>query len=106
MAQSLQKKKDRRIGQTSKLHVVGIIIESETWLCYTTDMQHSYKSRDLIGVCDNKATAAAICQEHAKKGGELISHEQLQNLMNIQQTQWHDGENEYVIEKVKRNSLF
>lgn len=84
---------------------MGITIESETWLCYTTDMHHSYESRNVIGVCDNKATTAAICQEHAKKAGETISHEQLQNLMDIKQTQWHNGYREYVIEKVERNSL-
>lgn len=83
-----------------------MFVETETWLVYHTDDHHSYKSRDLIGVGENKAIAIRLILDHAKnKNGKKINKTQLANLKQLKQTQRYKGNGEYVIEKVIKNRL-
>ena len=76
-----------------------------TYLVYKTDAQHSYASRDIIGIADNQHHAVHICQLQAKKEAETISDEELWNLRGIKQTQGYSGEGEFQFEEVELNTL-
>lgn len=75
------------------------------FLVYKTDNWHSYRSRDLIGVCTSFNIAFKICLQQAKKEGEKISEDDIYNLRNIKQTQDYTGEGEFVIEEIDKNIL-
>lgn len=77
----------------------------KVFLVYHTDAQHSYASRDIIGIASNDVFAIEICIEHSNKYGEEISPEQLYNLRSIKQTQGYTGEGEYQFESVETNKL-
>lgn len=78
----------------------------ELFLVYKTDVHHSYASRDLIGVCTSFLNARMICGEQARKEGYRIDSDQSELLHAIKQTQGYEGEGEYVIESVAKNTLF
>ena len=72
-------------------------------LVYTTDHQHSYGSRDVIGIATNFQNAFFIAKKHAEVNNQIISQEQNTNLINLNQTQGMEGDYEYVIEEVLTN---
>lgn len=75
------------------------------FLCYKTDAQHSYSSRDIIGIGTDRGEAIEICRQKAFKEGSRIDSEQLWNLINLLQTQGYVGEGEFQIESVFVNQL-
>lgn len=78
---------------------------NSVYLVYKTDRQHTYASRDLIGIATTKAISVRICKEQAKKEGESITEEQLFNLNNIKQTQGYSGSGEFQFEELSTNIL-
>lgn len=72
----------------------------EVYMVYKTDAQHSYASRDLIGVATTPHVAMLICSEQATKEHQKLNREQIFNLDNIKQTQGYSGEGEFHYEKV------
>ena len=73
-------------------------------MVYKTDHQHSYASRDTIGVATNFQNAFFIAKKHAEVNNQVISQEQNINLVNLNQTQGMD-EWEYVFEELQTNKL-
>lgn len=74
------------------------------YVVYKTDSQHSYASRDIIGVATSHKMAISICRQQAKKEHRKINEEQLFNLNNIKQTQgYSDGE--FQFEEMKKDIL-
>jgi len=78
---------------------------NQIYLVYKTDANHSYASRDLIGVGLSKEHAIFLCYQQAKKEGEEIDDEQKHNLLNLKQTQGYAGTGEFDFELVKTNTL-
>ena len=78
---------------------------TQVFLVYKTDAQHSYASRDVIGIATTEEEAILLCQEQADKEGEAIDEEQLYNLSNLKQTQGYQGEGEFDYESMKINTL-
>jgi hypothetical protein len=78
---------------------------NQIYLVYKTDANHSYASRDIIGVATNKQDAIFLCYQQAQKEGETIDQEQLHNLENLKQTQGYSGKGEFDFETVKTNTL-
>lgn len=75
------------------------------YLVYKTDNQHSFKSRDIIGVVDELNNAIDICQQQAEKEECEILTDDIFNLGNIKQTQNYQGDGEFVIEEITINEL-
>jgi hypothetical protein len=75
------------------------------FVVYKTDMNHSYKSRDIIGIATSDIMAVKICTMQAKKENEQITKEQLWNLSNLKQTQGYNGEGEFQFEEIKTDTL-
>ena len=74
-------------------------------LVYKTDFQHSYASRDLIGICYTEKTPLDIVKEHIEKNGyPKLDDKQAWNLMNITQTQGYE-ECEYDTESQELDTL-
>jgi hypothetical protein len=77
----------------------------EIFNVYTTDIWHSYASRDTIAIATSLETAIKLCKKHAKESGRKISKDQVFNLRNILQTQGHNDEMEYQIEEMDVDTL-
>lgn len=75
------------------------------YIIYKTDFQHSYASRDMIGVASSKDNAINIIEQQAVKDGDKISSDDMYNLQNIMQTQNHTGNYEFDYEKVEVDTL-
>lgn len=77
------------------------------FLVYKTDVWHSRASQQLIGIATTPAIAIRICKAQAKKDGETIPAEQIEQLQNMKQTQG-DGETytgEFLFEQLDLNTL-
>ena len=77
----------------------------EIILVYKTDFQHSFASRDLIGVVRDTHPVTIINQYISKNNMEEMGHEQVWNLNNIGQTQGYIGDCEFATEKVEADTL-
>ncbi len=75
------------------------------FLVYKTDGNHSYASRDIIGLASDRAYAMLLCKEKAKAEGYEISGDQEWNLGNLEQTQGYSGEGEFQYEKIETDTL-
>jgi len=75
------------------------------YMVYVTDFQHSYASRDLIGVGLSREHAMNIIAMKAEKDGDPLSEDDMYNLKHINQTQGYDGCHEFVIDEVEPNIL-
>lgn len=75
------------------------------YLIYKTDCNHSYASRDLIGITGNKKTVMKLIKQKVKLEGEKLDSDQKFNLENISQTQGYEGEGEFHFEEVETNKL-
>lgn len=75
------------------------------YLIYKTDNQHSFNSRDVIGIVEEESKVLGICQLQAKKEEFVITGEQIFNLSNYKQTQGYVGDGEFVYENVNINEL-
>lgn len=75
------------------------------FIVYKTDVHHSYDSRYIIGVATSKRSAIEICKAQAQKEGEHIDKEDLQLLIDIQQTQGYAGEGEFHFEGMTTDTL-
>ena len=75
------------------------------WVVYKTDAQHSFGSRDVIGICTDLPSAIGICKEKATQDGGSIDSDDLFNLNNIKQTQGYLGEGEFDIEELSLNRM-
>jgi hypothetical protein len=80
--------------------------QSKVFLVHTCNVWHQRNSYELIAVADTKAIAINMVRAHADKQGETISEDNLHLLETINQTQGHEGENEYIIEAYSPNTLF
>lgn len=80
---------------------------NQVFLVYKTDVQHSYASRDIIGIATTHAIACFLCQYQAKKEGFKIpiNSDQWHNLFNLKQTQGYKGEGEFQFEAVNTDIL-
>lgn len=78
----------------------------KVYAVYKTDVQHSYASRDLIGIGELFISAFDLCKKQAKKEGYKISVDDEFNLRHISQTQGYEGPGEFVIEELTLNVLF
>lgn len=76
------------------------------FVCYKTDTQHSYASRDIIGIASNPLIAVDLCNQHATKSGLPITKDQLWNLLHLKQTQGYKGSGEYQFEELPVNVIF
>ena len=74
-------------------------------LIYKTDCNHSYASRDIIGIVENESLILPIIEQQAEKEGQQIDLEQEFNIINIKQTQGYIGEGEFQAEPVQINVL-
>lgn len=76
-------------------------------IIYTTDVNHSYASRDIIAVTSGRHRAIKLVIDHAINNGSKLSDDDIDNLMRINQTQGFEGDcaGEYVIEEVVLNTL-
>lgn len=79
--------------------------EKTFYMVYSTDFNHSYSSRDLLGVSTTFKKAFSIVKQASKKEGVKLDEDDLYLLESIGQTQGHLGKCEYVIEPVKANIL-
>ena len=80
-------------------------IEMKITIIYKTDNQHSFKSRDVIGVSRNiDELTSLICQQVNKEGGSLYL-EQWELLANTNQTQGYKGDGEFVVEEIEIGTL-
>lgn len=79
------------------------------YLVYKTDVNHTYASRDLIGIATDQIFAIQMCQDKAIIEGEDLNNiensDALHTLINQHQTQGYSGEGEFQYEKVKVNEL-
>lgn len=79
------------------------------FLVYKTDVNHSYASRDLIGVATSQILAVLICEEKAlKEGCNLYSKKNIDAmhmLINKGQTQGYSGDGEFQYERVEIDTL-
>lgn len=75
------------------------------YVLYKTDAWHSYASRDIIGVSNDKSVIINLCKQQAKKEGEELSEDDLFNLHNIKQTQGYAGEGEFHYEEIETDQL-
>ena len=75
------------------------------FLVYKTDSNHSYASRDIIGVATTKNHAITLCIEQAQKEGFTLDSDQLFNIKNIEQTQGYEGEGEFHYEQMETDTL-
>ena len=84
---------------------------TQVYIIYKTDAQHSYNSRDIIGIASDeheeiaRITAIEICEQQAEKEGNFITIEQLFNLNNYKQTQNYSGDGEFQFEAIETNKL-
>lgn len=74
-------------------------------IVYKTDNQHSYASRDMIGITPLTTSPIDLIQEHARKEGEMLSGDDIINLHSLRKTQGYKGEGEYDWETVELNTL-
>lgn len=81
------------------------IKENQVFIVYKTDAQHSYASRDVIGIATSIYNACDIVALHDKKHGCYLKKDDLYMLENILQTQNYKGEGEFHIEKMQVNKL-
>lgn len=77
----------------------------EVFIVYKTDSNHSYASRDTIGVATTKKKAISLCKAKAQKEGEGLDEDQLFNLENISQTQGYSGSGEFHFESLPTNTI-
>jgi len=75
------------------------------FIVYKTDAQHSYVSRDILGIATNPFSAIDLIASKARAEGFKIDAEQYFNLQNIKQTQGYTGEGEFSFEQVKTDVL-
>lgn len=75
------------------------------YIVYKTDNQHSYASRDVIGLATSKSLAIILCRQQALKEGYILEKDQLFNLINLKQTQGYNGEGEFFFEMMEPNKL-
>lgn len=73
-----------------------------TYAVYFTDNQHTFQSRELIGVVTNLDPVGFIIS-HALKNESFISMDDINNLKNIKQTQNYEDDGEYVYEAIAVN---
>ena len=71
---------------------------------YKTDVNHSYASRDLIGVAVH-LTPLELIQQQVKKEDETLDEDQVFNIGNIGQTQGYSGEGEFDTEEIEIDIL-
>jgi len=78
----------------------------EVILVYRTDVWHTYKSRDLIGVCTDRDNALeVIIQAVEEEGIPPLSEEQIDLLNRLGQTQDYHGEGEFQTEQYELNTI-
>ena len=77
---------------------------SKIYLVYTTDVWHSYSSRDIIGVCTTFLNCMKVIRAHVKNlKRERLSGDNEYDLEKYHQTQGR--EENYDIEEVEKNTL-
>jgi hypothetical protein len=75
-------------------------------LVYRTDVWHSYESRDLIGVCTNRAEVLEVVEQAVEQDGlPPLSGEQIDLFNRLGQTQDYHGEGEFHTEQYELNTL-
>lgn len=72
---------------------------------YKTDVWHTHASRELIGASGSLEGAISLIEQFCTKEGEQFSEHDLYLLRTIQQTQDHEGDGEFIIEKVTLDEL-
>lgn len=74
---------------------------------YTTDVWHTHKSKELIGIATSVTEVIKICKNFARKEGAIISADDLYNLKHLKQSQGYEGANagEFVYEEIEANVL-
>jgi len=77
---------------------------NKAYLVYQTDVNHSYDSRNLIGVATTPESAIVIIVDHTLKFGGTINYERLEQLRTIQQTQGYNGVGEFQFEEVETDA--
>lgn len=75
------------------------------FLVYKTDNQHSYASRDVIGVASSKQEAINLVIMQATKEHARVNKNDLHNLNNLQQTQGYKGDGEFSFESIELDVL-
>ena len=75
------------------------------YIVYKTDKNHSYASREIIGVATSENKAISICRQQVKKEGDKIDKEQLCHLLKMNQTQGYSGEGEFQLGEFESNKL-
>lgn len=65
------------------------------YLVYTTDFNHSYSSRDLIGACTSFTQVMKVIRSRAQIEGVKLNEDDIYNLNHIKQTQGYDGSFEF-----------
>jgi hypothetical protein len=78
----------------------------EVILVYRTDVWHTYKSRDLIGVCTDRQEALKVIKQAVEEEGiPPLSEEQIDLLNRLGQTQGYHGQGEFQTELWETNQL-
>ena len=67
---------------------------------YKTDANHTYASRNMIGIASDDHNAQMICKERAYKEGNNIIGDAWDTLVTLNQTQGYQGEGEFQIEEI------
>lgn len=75
------------------------------FLVYKTDSWHTYKSRELIGVCTSDEQVMRIIIERIEKEFGEWDTEFIEHLKTMRQSQCYIGEGEFQYEPVELNVL-
>jgi hypothetical protein len=75
-------------------------------LVYRTDVWHTYKSRDLIGVCTDRDETLKVVEQAVEQDGlPPLSEEQIDLLNRLGQTQGYHGRGEFQTEQYELNTI-
>jgi hypothetical protein len=77
----------------------------KAYLIYKTDVWHSHKSKELIGIATTQVHLIRLIRQQCKKENVKLTDEDKYQLSIIKQTQGYSGTGEFLIEEIDINTL-